>query len=111
MEVGDENTWFTECLRKKQEMKLCVDIAVNCVNAFWEAYQEHGSAKYAFTEPEVHRLLLWLIFRTTFLHRCNVVKYAHTTLDVLLQDLLVYDVYKEASMGFLEQNSESRSFQ
>lgn len=82
-------------------MKLCVDAAVNCVNAFLEAYQEHGSVKEAFTEPEVHRLLLWLIFRTAFLHRCNVVKYAHTTLDVLLQDLLVDDVYKEASMGFL----------
>lgn len=83
------------------DMKLCVDAAVNCVDAFLDAYQEHGSIKEAFAEEQVHRALLWLIFRTATLQKCNVIKYAHTTLDVLLQDVLVDEIYKEVSMGFL----------
>lgn len=83
------------------DMKLCVDAAVNCVDAFLDAYQEHGSIKEAFAEEQVHRALLWLIFRTATLQKCNVIKYAHTTLDVLLQDVLVEEIYKEVSMGFL----------
>ena len=63
------------------DMKLCVDAAVNCVSAFLNAYQEHGSIKEAFAEEQVHRALLWLIFRTATLQKCNVYLFSFFSFD------------------------------
>lgn len=81
-------------------MKQCVDVAIDCVTVFMGAYQAFGNVKDAFTDADLHKLLIKLVFHSLRLHHPNVARFAHTIVDMLLQDLLPEDIYEEASFCF-----------